>query len=649
MRRLQELLVIFALLYVATLTLNGQEKTNTAKKDSLKNKIHSWIITDKLYDRDSVEVDTLLPGFQVFNPVYKRSYANTYLGNLGLSSENNIFYRRHYESGFIFSRGYEAYMHLSLEMPYYQTRSPFTNISYSSGSSKQRLEQVFNVLHTQNVNRFFNVGFNINLLSSIGQYTWQKTKDNAFTLFTSYDKDLYSIHGNLNINNIAVRENGGIVKGSAVSGTAPEGIPVNLQDDQALSRVKNTTLFFTQRLNFVKPFNLGDSTAEDSSTVKKALRKAIPSLVHTFKLERSSRGYEDAGLDKTFYKNNYFGKGNEHDSARYVSLFNEFALELSPQKESAIPVGAKLSLTNEIKNYGYYDTLQVADTVLTPRHRKTLHETYLTVSLFDQVSEHLNWSATGGQCIEGYNFGSSYLKGEVSEKIGNRKNTIFTLEGRFERKLPDYLEKHYSSPHFMWNNSFDPVKTLSLGGSLKNRKYHFELGGNYTLLNNYIYFDSEAMPAQWAGSVSVWTAYLDKDFYLGKHICMINKAVVQKSSNETVVSLPQVSAYNSTYFQHALFNKVLNVELGVDVYYNTKYYADGYMPALSVFYRQRQEKVGDYPFVDAFLNIKLKTVRIFVKCEHLNSGYSGSGYFNACDYPMGIRTLKFGLSWLFYD
>ena len=62
-----------------------------------------------------------------------------------------------------------------------------------------------------------------------------------------------------------------------------------------------------------------------------------------------------------------------------------------------------------------------------------------------------------------------------------------------------------------------------------------------------------------------------------------------------------------------------------------------------------EKKYGDYPFIDFFINAQIKTVRVFIKVDHLNSGMMGNYYILTPRYPMNDRALKLGVSWRFFD
>ncbi|OFY61007.1 MAG: hypothetical protein A2V50_04590 [Bacteroidetes bacterium RBG_19FT_COMBO_42_10] len=129
--------------------------------------------------------------------------------------------------------------------------------------------------------------------------------------------------------------------------------------------------------------------------------------------------------------------------------------------------------------------------------------------------------------------------------------------------------------------------------------------------------------------------------------------IVQKSSNPDILDLPLVAVRSAGFFEHTFRFKQTNgrlaTQLGVDAMYNTMYYPYSYMPATGRFYRQDQEKTGNYPFINVFLNLKLKRTRIFVMLDHLNSGLMGNNYYMIPSYPMNIRMLRYGLAWTFYN
>ena len=90
--------------------------------------------------------------------------------------------------------------------------------------------------------------------------------------------------------------------------------------------------------------------------------------------------------------------------------------------------------------------------------------------------------------------------------------------------------------------------------------------------------------------------------------------------------------YGNLYIKTGLAKKVLQLELGADVRYFTKYYAPDYSPAIGQFYNQNPEdkiEIGSYPIVNVYANLHLKRTRFFVMMYHINQGSGSSRYFLA--------------------
>jgi hypothetical protein len=74
-----------------------------------------------------------------------------------------------------------------------------------------------------------------------------------------------------------------------------------------------------------------------------------------------------------------------------------------------------------------------------------------------------------------------------------------------------------------------------------------------------------------------------------------------------------------------------------------------YSPALNMYYVQTQKKVGNYPYVDFFINARIKPVQFFIKIDHVTQGFFGSNYSLTPNYIQNDRAFKFGINWLFFD
>jgi hypothetical protein len=93
----------------------------------------------------------------------------------------------------------------------------------------------------------------------------------------------------------------------------------------------------------------------------------------------------------------------------------------------------------------------------------------------------------------------------------------------------------------------------------------------------------------------------------------------------------------------------MDMQAGFDVHWKSSYNAHGYDPVIQQFYRQDLYAVKDFPVIDVFFNMKVKSGRIFVKYNNLMQAFTRSGYMVTPFYPGQRNTIDFGFDLLFYD
>lgn len=150
------------------------------------------------------------------------------------------------------------------------------------------------------------------------------------------------------------------------------------------------------------------------------------------------------------------------------------------------------------------------------------------------------------------------------------------------------------------------------------------------------------MPVQARSNVQVFSVNLRQNFKFGI-LHWDNNLTYQTSSNQAVIPLPKFAVYTNLYLKFKVA-KVLDVQLGVDCDYYTKYKAVSYQPATMTFYNQDKIECGDYPFMNAYVNMKLSRVRFYVLMSHVNQGMTGTNYFSMPHYPLNPRKFQIGLS-----
>ena len=231
------------------------------------------------------------------------------------------------------------------------------------------------------------------------------------------------------------------------------------------------------------------------------------------------------------------------------------------------------------------------------------------------------------------------------------KNSPLTLKAHFETSLkePDYYQQNLFTNHYKWENDFSKISTTKVEGSLSIPRWKLDASVGYALLSNNIYYDTLGIVRQNTKPMSVLTASLRKDFTLWK-FHFDNQALLQFSSDPDVMPLPLLALNLRYYFQLDVVKNVMQMQIGLNGRFTTKWYAPAYNPVLGVFHNQNAEKYGNSPVVDAFVNVQWKRACIFVKVMNVNMGwpFEQADYFTAAGYIGTQRVFKIGISWPFY-
>ncbi len=612
----------------------GASKKNKAPaKPKVPSHIKTWEIKEIGSVIKKTELDTTLNFYHVYHPFYQNSISNTFTGNNGGAYISNDFFKRNYNSDFYFTRSFDAYWLTPDKIRYYNTTTPFSLLDYSQSESRvKKNETRFNVFLSQNINKKFNYQFIYNQTKSQGQYLNQENKYHNLALATSYMSNSFVSHTNIIFNRLLGQENGGIDHAIAFNdATKTEKFTTQITDN-AYNKMQNNNIFT------VNEYRVGKTIPAD--TTKHIKEKFIPRVGFIYHVEFSNNKRRFTKTDPTtFFKNRFDNDTLTKDSTKYSRVTNIFQIKFYEAPDRKYTFGKKAYIGNDqlwynfSKATGYYPTKQ--------------SNTFIGGGIFRNDGKFWQWEADGRIYLTGYRAGQTEIRGMLNKpvKIGI-DTTSFRIEGWLKTIVPDYYEKYFYSNHFQWKNSFDNVNEITIKSSINSQELKTTLGMNYSLIGNFIYNDENALPAQ-ANELLILSAYLNKDFERD-HWIIRAQALVQKASNKNLIHLPTFAGFISLNYR-TIISKVMHFQIGADTRYNTAFYADAYEPATARFYLQNSTKIGDYPYIDLHVNLKLKRTRFFFTLMNAASGIAGNNYFMAPDYPYMRRTYRIGLAWSFYD
>ena len=231
-------------------------------------------------------------------------------------------------------------------------------------------------------------------------------------------------------------------------------------------------------------------------------------------------------------------------------------------------------------------------------------------------------------------------------------------------RLPSLNKIRYASDYqlFHWNrqNTQPLVKFNSLYASLETDRWGSITAG-FDRIDNYSYFaainkegvlsSDETLVRPHVTDSPVEIKYIEYQgaLHYNKWTLDLRARIQEPGATESYYNLPKAILRSTLYYSTDLFEKAMFAQIGVKAHYFDAFYADAYHPVLGEFYVQNEKMIGGYPLVDAFINAKVRTMRLFLTYQHVNSSVSNNDYFAAPNYPYRDGVVRFGFVWNFFD
>ncbi len=631
------------------------DKAKQEPKDTTE-AIYVWRVNETTGERIQAIRDSIRYNFQQTTIPDGHSVAIGYLGNVGSPSFSKLFSENPYERTFYFWNLLDPYYKNPGKQLFYNTKIPYSNLYYQTGGSQYTKEERLKGEITSNFGKNFNLGFNIDYIYSRGSYQFLSNKSLNYNLFASYIKDRYEMHawgGNYSFLN---SENGGMRNDLFITSPNSKDLPNTTYTSTDLpvrmnltwNRVRGRQLFFTNR------YHLGYYSKEKKHINNK------DTVVDTF--------VPVASFIFTSQYTHQYRRFNSYDSAFVDAKHTIRALDtLYTEKHYDRPVNDLTTLTEWKNTFGLSMREGFRDWVkfgLTAYIQHTTRRFSLPNSTENQFDKHFqNSVAVGGVLsktsgkllkydldaelsVAGYDFGQfkANAKLQTSVNIAGKEASL-TATGYIKNLKANFLESNVQSKYFLWNKDMHDIRRVFAGGEidLPQTGTRFSLG--IENVQNYQYFNANKTIDQYSGSVQVLSARLDQKLSAGI-LHWDNQLVHQTTTNQSVIPVPQFSAYTNLYILTKLA-KVLTIQAGVDTHFHTAYYAPGYEPALMAFYNQQDVKVGGFPMSTLYVNAHLKKTRFFVMYYNILKDLGNYGYFSLPHYPTNPFMFKWGLSWDF--
>jgi len=539
------------------------------------------------------------------------------------------------------SSGFTTYApyYESEEPKYFNTKSPYTSI-YAIWGGKGRA--MTKIEFSRNINSRWNIGFNYRPIWVDRQIQYQKANRQVvsqyYDFYTTYKSknDRYLLLWNYRRIRHRVSESGGVVlpPGSAFNSLFdpnaallfPPLVGGTSFSSGAITEDYRSGIHLLQQYQLAKPFQL--YSISDIQTQSNKFTYS-PSAITSGLPISSQFGFSQG--DTT----------NNKDNAVLKVIVEEAGI-----KGNAGPLFYDYYF--KLRSYNYQNYFNERDSSILA-YKKTGLEKYVGGRMalrFDSLTE------LSGQ--------AEYLLDGHYKIEGDWKSRFLDASIRSTLARPGFMQNAYYGSHNQWSNSFNSVGSQQLSGFLKAQIGGFFIspGATFSTLHNYIYFkqviDStkyqQVLPYQsnfnilFAPEVRLGLTLFKK---LSFRVQAIYSSIVKNDGD--ALQIPPIFVNSQISYESPFLNGALNIQIGVDVHYQSKYYALGYSPTIQQFYVQQNTIMPAYPLADIFLNAKIKRGRIFFKYQNVVQLITKTGYTPTPLYPAAGNLLDFGFILLLFD
>lgn len=583
---------------------------------------------------------------------------------------------------------------------YYNVPTPTTELMYRSGLEQG---QVLDALLTANTSKQFNIAVSYKGLRSLGKYRYALSNQRNFRTTFNYNtkNKRYYIRGHIYNFYLSNQENGGLTDASIQyfetddsNYTERSRLEVNFTDATSVLEGKRYYLeqsvaVFSNRIPAKKKSSLPkvsaiklDSITTDSlrianiAAAKKAAIKTIENKKDTALIATAAKIVDTAAVEKTtkdtaiasavlkpfldfklgntllyetkHYRftqdaaNTYFGNAYRSSISDHTSYQN-FDGQLYMQVNSAYIGSLKVKANYFNYNYHYNGILYYDDYTVSDKMKGNAFS--LGADWYKKIGNiHLN--ADASTILVGNITGSTF-KGSamLQEKNFNFKGFV-----EFTSKTPDFSKQLYQSDYaaYNWQNNFKNEDITNIGAAFTSEKW-VTLQGDYSIIDNYTYFNDSSKPEQSSETLTYFKIKLIKALTYGKFTLDNTLTYQEVTSGDSFFRVPNFVTRNSFYFSTYMFQgKPLYLQTGVTFKYFSKYKMNAYNPLINEFTLQNTDEIGDFPMLDFFVNIQVSRLRAFFKVENFSASFTGRDYYSAPSYPYRDLTVRFGLVWNFF-
>ena len=572
------------------------------------------------------------------------------LGAVGTASRP-LLYQPNVQLGARFGRNaFDKYARDPTKVPYYDSRSPYSFFRVvQSGAG----EQVFEISYTRSLKKNFSVGVAYERIASNKILAAKGSRDGLvehsnLLLFGRYQSDNERYHLLFNVSNVRHR---GIEQG----GIWPEANQPRPQD---------LFTFADERVYLDKAANNEDREEVYFTQTYRLLGRGL-TVYHTFDAKRQYNSYSDLSLKKDgsgllFYAGSPLRNANATiDRAEFKQVENTVGV-LGRTKAVEYRLYARDRIASLTSQRLDSSAAATALPLRTGAPTRNFHEVFLGgTAAFNYRTIYA--VETAGE-LHAISLGSPYDNYPEYWLRGVIRTGPLSAEALRTSYSPTLTQQEFVGNHYEWRHlsgtagKFENTSTTQLTGRLRLKlpklgfldQQRFEASVSGVNIADLVYYNTEGVPAQIATDRNLLIVKARHQVRLGR-VNFDNQATYTRGGDVDGLRIPALVSDSRVFYESFIFRKAMFSQVGVQMYYQSRFRAFDYSPSTQQFYQQNTFTIRNYPVVDVFFNADIKAVSVFLKVAYINQGILQNGYFTTPYFTGYPRRFQLGLKWDFFN
>ncbi|MFO8066072.1 MAG: putative porin [Bacteroidales bacterium] len=639
--------------------LNNSEKADSCSLDSVKRTEVEWFNKEQLitpFKTAPNYIDTNITSLQQYDFAMAQGLFLAHKGNVGHASRNLVFNPLNADEFPLFNyNSHDGYMIINKDMRFIRPKHVFSELYYVVGSDT---EQLFHARHAQKLDTNLYIGFGYRVINSPGMLSRMVARNTNLYGMLDYKtkNEKYQLISTFAYNRILNQESGGLKNREGFEDNdARDSVYLYQAELKKFDIDIHVNHFYSLGFKYSREQKNPDS--EDSlNTDRKARHFNLGRIGHELKYRRRSFVFDEEAPVFPFYETEPYDEFSTYDSTVVSMLQNELSWSNFPLESKSFisTFNFKFYIKHQyisLKFPDYTDTGSVISDDIEDEEeyafdKRAYSQLIPGVELQTDNSKFISLFGKANTTIGGYNDKDYAIRGGLKLGRPHDKHLLNFIVGFKDQEVPYFLN-YYVSNYNRWGNKFGKIKTAN--ASARYSFFGLSLEANYFILNNYVYMNEKIQPEQNGSTINTFNFCLKTDHNLW-NFGLRNNIVFQYVPDSEFEDYPELISYHSLYYGSSLFNNALHFQIGLDLYYISSYYPAAYMPVMMQFYKQSDYNAEQKFLLDAFLNIKISDVRVFLKYQNLGGLlYQDSPQYHIPFYPLPDYAFKFGISWMFFN